>query len=110
MQDFRDLQVWQKAHAVTLKLYQATGGFPRQELYGLVSQLRRAASSMGANMAEGCCRGATRILPASSKSRWVLPLKRSASYCSPAIWDTWTPGSTHNLSNRSRRSSACSPL
>lgn len=56
MQNFRDLKVWQKAHALTLDIYKATRNFPREELYGLTSQLRRAASSIPANIAEGCGR------------------------------------------------------
>lgn len=56
MKDFRDLQVWQKAHGLTLQVYRLTGKFPSHELYGLVSQLRRACVSVPANLAEGCCR------------------------------------------------------
>jgi hypothetical protein len=41
MQDFRNLAVWQKAHALTLETYRATESFPRAELFGLTSQLRR---------------------------------------------------------------------
>lgn len=52
-QSFRDAMVWQKAHAFTLPLYRATEAFPRHELYGLTSQLRRAAASMPANFVEG---------------------------------------------------------
>jgi four helix bundle protein len=54
MRDFRELEVWHKAHAFTLALYKATIRFPKDELYGLVSQLRRAAVSIEANIAEGC--------------------------------------------------------
>jgi four helix bundle protein len=57
MQDFKQLKVWEKAHRLTLGVYQATGPFPKHELFGLTSQLRRAATSFGANIAEGCCRG-----------------------------------------------------
>jgi four helix bundle protein len=56
MRDFRSLNVWQKAHALTLQVYEATGSFPREEVYSLTSQLRRSASSIGANIAEGCGR------------------------------------------------------
>ena len=56
MQNFRDLVVWQKAHAFTLRIYQSTRSFPREELYGVVSQLRRAAASIPTNIAEGCGR------------------------------------------------------
>ena len=56
VKDFHELKVWQKAHQLTLAVYRVTAGFPREELYGLTSQLRRACSSIGANLAEGCGR------------------------------------------------------
>ena len=54
MKDFRDLNVWEKSHKLTLEIYVATAGFPRSELYGLTSQIRRCSASIGANIAEGC--------------------------------------------------------
>ena len=56
MQDFRNLKVWQKAHALTLDVYRKTRGFPSEEKFGLTSQLRRSCSSIPANLAEGCGR------------------------------------------------------
>jgi four helix bundle protein len=56
VKDFKELRVWQKAHALGLEIYQATRSFPRDEIYGLTSQIRRAAVSVGANIAEGCGR------------------------------------------------------
>lgn len=56
MRNYRDLQVWGKAHSLTLELYRISQGFPREEVYGISSQLRRAAVSIGANLAEGCGR------------------------------------------------------
>ena len=56
MRDFRDLNVWQSSHRLTLAIYRVTESFPRSELFGLVSQMRRASSSIGANLAEGCGR------------------------------------------------------
>jgi four helix bundle protein len=56
VKDFRDLQVWQKAHQLTLTVYRLTASFPRHELYGLTTQLRRSSSSIAANLAEGCGR------------------------------------------------------
>jgi len=50
---FRDLVVWQKAHALTLAMYRYTAGFPKQETYALAAQMRRAAVSIPANIAEG---------------------------------------------------------
>jgi four helix bundle protein len=56
MEDFKDLKVWAKAHELTLAIYQSTRQFPKEEMYGLTSQLQRAAASIGANIAEGCGR------------------------------------------------------
>ena len=56
MKDFKKIQVWQKAHELVLRIYQVTMLFPKDELYGLTSQIRRAASSIPANIAEGCGR------------------------------------------------------
>jgi four helix bundle protein len=53
---FRGLQIWQRAHELTLELYRTTAAFPKDELYGLTSQIRRSASSIAANIAEGCGR------------------------------------------------------
>jgi four helix bundle protein len=55
--DFRKLAVWQKAYQLTLNIYQATGSFPKEELFGMTSQMRRAAASIPANIAEGSGRG-----------------------------------------------------
>jgi four helix bundle protein len=54
MKNFRDLMVWQKAHALTLASYRGTAEFPKQEIYGLISQIRRRSASIAANIAEGC--------------------------------------------------------
>ena len=56
MKGFRDLQVWAKAHALTLEIYRATVGFSKEELFGLTSQMRRSSASVAANIAEGCGR------------------------------------------------------
>lgn len=50
---FEDLRIWQAAHALALQIYQVTAGFPGSELYGLTNQIRRAASSVASNIAEG---------------------------------------------------------
>jgi len=53
MATFKDLIVWQKSHLFVLKIYEITKFFPREEIYGLTSQLRRAAYSIPANIVEG---------------------------------------------------------
>lgn len=57
MKNFKDLKVWQKSHSLTLTVYKATAAFPKEEVYGLTSQIRRACASIPANIAEGCGRG-----------------------------------------------------
>jgi four helix bundle protein len=57
MKNFRDLKVWEKAHRLTLAVYRGTTGFPKDERFGLTSQIRRSAASIPANIAEGCGRG-----------------------------------------------------
>jgi len=54
MRDFRELKVWEKAHVISLSVYRITASFPKHELYGMISQTRRAAVSVAANLAEGC--------------------------------------------------------
>jgi four helix bundle protein len=54
--DYHELRVWVKAHQLTLAIYKASLTFPKEELYGLTSQIRRAAISIPANLAEGCGR------------------------------------------------------
>jgi four helix bundle protein len=56
MKDFRKLKVWERAHQFVLAVYQTTASFPRDETYGLTTQIRRAASSIPSNIAEGCGR------------------------------------------------------
>ncbi|MGA3094460.1 MAG: four helix bundle protein [Dehalococcoidales bacterium] len=56
MKDFRKLNVWQKAHELAVEVYGITASFPRDEIYGLTSQVRRASVSVPANIAEGCGR------------------------------------------------------
>jgi four helix bundle protein len=57
MKDFRKLLVWEKGHMLTVSIYNLTHSFPKEEMYGLTSQIRRASSSVPINIAEGCGRG-----------------------------------------------------
>jgi four helix bundle protein len=60
IKSYRELHVWQKAHALTLMVFRVTSGFPKEDLYGIVAQVRRSASSVAANIAEGFGRGTTK--------------------------------------------------
>jgi four helix bundle protein len=56
MRNFRELQIWEKAHQFTMRVYTVTRNFPRTETYGLASQLQRSSSSIPTNISEGCGR------------------------------------------------------
>ncbi len=96
MKDFRCLRVWQKGHQTVLAVYGATLLFPREETYGLVSQLRRAASSVPANIAEGCgCNGDREFarfleiaLRSASETEYHLLLARDLAYLDATTYDT----------------------
>ncbi len=57
MSDYRKLKVWEKSHLLTLSIYAITANFPKEEMYGLNSQIKRSAASIPANIAEGTGRG-----------------------------------------------------
>jgi len=86
--NFQDLIVWQKAHKFVLRVYQHTKSFPKTEIYGLTSQLRRSAVSIPANIAESYKKkGKEKIrflkIAHSSleESRYYLILARDLEYC-----------------------------
>jgi four helix bundle protein len=56
MKDFRNFTVWQKSHQLTLDIYKVLNNFPKEELFGLTSQMKRSSSSIPTNIAEGCGR------------------------------------------------------
>lgn len=60
MRNFKELNVWKKSHQLTMEVYRITRVFPSDERYGLVTQLRRSAASVPANIAEGCGRNGDR--------------------------------------------------
>jgi four helix bundle protein len=88
VKDFRDLTVWQRAHEVTLEVYRCTRNFPREETYGMISQLRRCSSSVAANIAEGCGRSGnpefgrflTMAMGSASELEYFLLLARDLGY------------------------------
>jgi four helix bundle protein len=56
VRNYRDLRVWEEAHRLVLSIYKVTQFFPKEERFGLTSQIRRSAASIPANLAEGCGR------------------------------------------------------
>lgn len=95
MKDFRSLKVWEKAHPLALEVYRATRTFPDDERFGLTSQLRRAAVSIPANIAEGCGRaGGAELgrflaiaMGSASEVEYHLFLARDLGYLSSADHD-----------------------
>jgi four helix bundle protein len=71
MKDFKKQKVWQKSHQLPLDIYKATSNFPREELYGLTNQIRRACTSIPDNIAEGCGRSSEADFSRFLQSPWV---------------------------------------
>lgn len=88
MQNYKDLRVWQKAHIFTLKVYECTKQFPKDEIYSLTNQIRRSASSIPANVAEGCGKNSNLelahflniALGSANESEYFLILSKDLSY------------------------------
>jgi len=95
LRDFRELKVWDKAHHLTLAAYRLTKTFPRDELFGLTSQIRRASASIAANIAESCGRkGAAEMarflyiaLGSASELEYHLILARDLNYLKLSDYD-----------------------
>ena len=93
VQDSRKLTVWQRSHQFTLKVYTLTKTFPREESLALTSQMRRAASSIPSNIAEGCGRGGAGELArfvqiasgSASELEYQLLLALDLGYLSPEV-------------------------
>jgi four helix bundle protein len=88
MQNYRELKVWEKAHSFTLNVYEVTKLFPKEELYSLTNQLRRSASSIPANIAEGCRKNSQQefahflniALGSANESEYFLILSKDLKY------------------------------
>ncbi|HXZ01769.1 MAG TPA: four helix bundle protein [Stellaceae bacterium] len=96
MQNFRDLKVWSKAHAVALSIYENSEAFPASERYGITSQMRRAATSIPSNIAEGCGRSSNADLArflhiafgSASELEYLLLLARDLGFLQATTHDT----------------------
>lgn len=96
MRKFQDLQIWHRSHALTLEIYQATKSFPKEEVYGLTSQMQRSSSSIPTNIAEGCGRNSnpdfarflTIAMGSSAELEYQLILSRDLDYISLADFNT----------------------
>lgn len=95
MQNYKDLKVWEKAHLFTVEVYKATKSFPKEEIYGLTSQLRRASSSIAANIAEGCGKNTKNdfanflniSLGSSNEAEYFVLLAKDLEYLSVSVYE-----------------------
>ncbi|MCB1024132.1 MAG: four helix bundle protein, partial [Acidobacteria bacterium] len=92
MRDFRQLRVWEASHSVALEIYGVTKSFPREELFTLTSQMRRSASSVPSNIAEGCGRDSNReyarflqiVMGSAYELDYQILLARDLGYLTPS--------------------------
>lgn len=96
MQNYKDLKVWEKAHHFTLRVYEITKSFPKEELYSLTNQLRRSVSSIPANIAEGCGKNSQLefahflniALGSSNEAEYYLILSKDLTYLNTEDFET----------------------
>jgi hypothetical protein len=86
MRNYRDLRAWDEAHQLTLATYKVTQSFPKDEKFGLTSQIRRAAASISANLAEGVVAVLMARWGDSCRSRWAQVPNCPTICCCPRIW------------------------
>ncbi|MDH4403780.1 MAG: four helix bundle protein [Flavobacterium sp.] len=88
MRDFKKYEIWQLSHAFTLRIYSSTSLFPKDEMYGIISQIRRASSSIPTNISEGCGRNSDKefnqylniALGSASETEYLIILSRDLNY------------------------------
>ncbi len=90
MRNFQELTIWQRSHLLTLRIYSFTKKFPKEEMFGIVSQMRRSSASIPTNIAEGCGRNSNPEMKrflimatgSSSELEYQLILSRDLQYLS----------------------------
>lgn len=95
MRDFKKYEIWQLSHSFTLEVYKITSGFPKEELYGLTSQIRRASSSIPTNISEGCGRNSDKefnqflniALGSANETEYLLILSKDLQYISEQTFE-----------------------
>jgi four helix bundle protein len=96
VQNFRDIKVWQKGHQLTLDVYKLTNAYPKSELFALTSQMRRAAMSVPANVAEGCVQSSDagfakflyHPLGSASELEYYFELSKDLEFIKPDAYET----------------------
>ena len=88
MRDFKKYDIWQLSHSLTLKIYTSTSLFPKDELYGITSQIRRSSSSIPTNISEGCGRNSDKefnqflniALGSANETEYLIFLSKDLNY------------------------------
>ncbi|MDP2088793.1 MAG: four helix bundle protein [Flavobacteriaceae bacterium] len=88
MRDFKKYDIWQLSHSLTLEIYKITHNFPKEELHGIISQIRRASSSVPTNISEGCGRNSDKefnqflniALGSANETEYLLILSKDLNY------------------------------
>lgn len=99
MRDYKKYDIWKLSHSLSLEIYKITEHFPKEEVFGLTSQIRRASCSIGINIVEGCGRGSDedfkRFLRNASGSafevEYILLLSKDLNYISEEKFIELTP-------------------
>lgn len=95
MRDFKELDVWKESHKIVLEIYTQTKGFPKEEQFGLISQMRRSAQSIPTNIVEGCGRSSEKdflrfchiSMGSASELEYQLILSYDLKYINPSDFE-----------------------
>jgi four helix bundle protein len=94
MRDFKKYDIWQLSHSLTLDIYKLTSTFPKEEVYGVTSQIRRASASIATNISEGCGRNSDKefnqflniALGSANETEYLLILSKDLDYLKDEIF------------------------
>lgn len=94
MRDFKKYDIWQLSHELTLEIYRITNLFPKEEMYGITSQIRRASSSISTNISEGCGRNSDAefnqflniALGSALETEYLLILSKDLTYIDESVF------------------------
>ena len=95
MRDFKKYDIWQLSHNITLKIYKITTSFPKEETYGITSQIRRSCASIPTNISEGCGRNSEKefnqflniALGSACETEYLLILSKDLNYINSEIFN-----------------------
>ncbi|WP_396182380.1 four helix bundle protein [Flavobacterium sp.] len=96
MKNFKNYEIWDLSHQFTLDIYQLTSTYPKEEIYGIMSQIRRASASIPTNISEGCGRDSDKefnhfqniAFGFASESEYLLTLSRDLNYISNETFES----------------------